>query len=503
MSSEAIHSLKEACRPVWNLVAIRSLLGWDQQVMMPARGAGPRAQQLATLEHVHHEMLTAPRFADALYAAEEWLKGGTRDDLDRRFVRATRRAYDLAIKVPSKLVEERARATALAYEAWAQARQNNDFHFFLPHLREVFRLTREVAEHRGFQGHLYDAMLDEYEPGMTTNQVQALFSGLLPSLVKLVQQISEAPPLPRKILQQSFPLDGQHEFSRYLLQQIGFEFQAGRLDQSAHPFCSASSSRDVRLTDRLDPELVTMSMFGSLHEGGHGLYEQGSPPEWDGTPLAGGCSLGIHESQSRLWENMVGRSLPFWQAHFGKLQSVFPRQLSGYHVEDWVRAINYVEPSFIRVEADEVTYTLHVVIRFELEKAMLDGSLDPADLPGAWNEKMASYLGITPPNDSLGCLQDIHWSDGLIGYFPTYSLGNLVAAQLWRKVNEEVPGLQEQIAGGSCARLLEWLRDRVHRFGSSYTADEVIDEACGGVLDYQPFLDYLWEKFGKLYQLKL
>lgn len=494
--SESVHALKELCRPIWNLQGIRSLLSWDQQVLMPPRGAGPRAQQLATLEHVHHEMLTHPRLADALYTAEQ---SSPHQDLDRRFLRAVRRAYDLAAKVPSRLVEERARVTALAYEAWAEARKNNDFPFFLPHLREVFRLTREVAEHRGFHGHLYDAMIDEYEPGMTTAQVQSVFEAMLPGLVKLVQGIAKAPPVSRRILQQPYPLAGQHEFSRYLLERIGFDFAAGRLDQSAHPFCSASTSRDVRLTDRLDPMLVTMSIFGSLHEGGHGLYEQGSPHEWDGTPLGGGCSLGIHESQSRLWENLVGRSLPFWKANFRKMQSVFPQQLSGYHVEDFYKAINYVEPSFIRVEADEVTYTLHIVMRFELEKAMLDGSLDPADLPDAWNQKMRDYLGITPPNDSLGCLQDIHWSDGLIGYFPTYSLGNLVAAQLWIKIREDIPALDEQIESGNCIPLLEWLRHKIHRHGSSYTADEIIAEACGGPLSHQPFLDYLWEKFGTLY----
>ena len=492
--SDAVAPLKDLCGPIWNLYSIRSLLYWDQQVLMPSGGGGARANQLAALEKISHELLTAPAFLSALEKAEA-------QDQDRRYVQAVRRAYDLAAKLPSRLVEEKARVQAMAVEAWTEAKKSGQFSVFLPHLKEVFRLTREVADHRGYKAHPYDALIDEYEPGMDTAQVEGLFNGILPSLVKLVQGIAAAKPLPRKVLQQSFPLAGQHLFSRYLLEQIGFNFERGRLDQSTHPFCASSTSADVRLTDRLDENLVTMSIFGSLHEGGHGLYEQGSPPEWNGTPLGGGCSLGIHESQSRLYENFVGRSLPFWKAHFPKMRSLFPDQLWGYEVEDFYRAINHVQPSFVRVEADEVTYTLHIVMRFEMERDMIAGTLDPADVPEVWKDKMEKYLGIRPASDRQGCLQDIHWSDGLIGYFPTYSLGNLVAAQLWSKLRQDLPQLDEQLAQGNCCSLLGWLRDNVHRHASALTPNEVIRGACGQDLNHQPFLDYLWDKFGGLYGL--
>ncbi|MBX3171668.1 MAG: carboxypeptidase M32 [Candidatus Eremiobacteraeota bacterium] len=497
--SEAITHFKELCSPIWNLYSVRSLLYWDQQVLMPGGGAAARANQIAALEKVCHGMLTDTHFKSSLEKAEE----SASEDIDKRYLRSARRAYDLASKLPPRLVEERARATSLAVEAWVQAKKNNDFKFFLPHLRNVFDLTREVAEHKGYASHPYDALIDEYEPGMTTQKIDALFGGILPPLVQLVQAIAAARPISRKILQQAFPFEGQHEFSRYLLEQIGFDFERGRLDQSAHPFCSSSTGSDVRMTDRLDEWLVTMSIFGSLHEGGHGLYEQGSPPEWNSTPLAGGCSLGIHESQSRMWENFVGRSLPFWQAHFGRMRSIFPQQLWGYSAEDMFHAVNYVEPSFIRVEADEVTYTLHIVMRYELERDMITRALDPADLPEAWNEKMEKTLGIRPPTDTLGCLQDIHWSDGLIGYFPTYSIGNVVAAQLWRKIRKDMVHLDEDIARGNNLGLLNWLRHNLHRFASSVLPEEALFEATGGEeLDHQPFVDYLWDKYSGLYEIQ-
>lgn len=494
--SQALVELKELCSPIWNLYSVRSLLYWDQQVQMPAKGGSARGEQLAALETVCHERLVSDRFAAALSRAEA---DSLTQEIDKRYIRAARRAYDLAAKLPASLVAEKARVQAKAVEVWAEAKKNDDFASFLPNLREVFRLTREVAEHRGYQHHPYDALVDEYEPGMNTPFIENLFEGLLPGLIDLVQALSKAEPPSRKILQQRFPLEGQKQFSRHLLQQIGFSLERGRLDQSTHPFCAATSSVDVRLTDRLDENALTMSIFGGLHEGGHGLYEQGSPVEWNGSPLAGGCSLGIHESQSRLWENLVGRSLPFWKAQFPVLRGIFPEQLSGYSVDDFYRAINYVEPSYIRVEADEVTYTLHIVLRFQLERDMLSGQLDPADLPEAWNAKMQASLGLTPPTHRLGCLQDIHWSDGLIGYFPTYSLGNLVASQLWDQIGQDIPDLEEQLTKGSCCALLGWLRDKVHRQASSVTPSELIQEICGGPLDHRPFLGYLQSKFSRLY----
>lgn len=495
--ANVFETLKHLCSPIWSLYSVRSLLYWDQQVQMSVRGGSVRALHFAALERVTHQLLTSADLARALQDCEQADPVGE----DRYYVRAVRRAYDQAAKLPSSLVEERARVNSRAVEAWAEARRANRFEDFLPHLREVFRLARAVADCRGFGQHPYDAMIDEYEPGMTTATVDSLFSQILPDLVQLVGAIAARPSFSDRLLQQTFPAAGQKEFSRYLLEAIGFDFDCGRLDQSTHPFCSSSSSVDIRLTDRIDEKNLLMSIFGGLHEGGHGLYEQGCPEEWNATPLGGGCSLGIHESQSRLWENFVGRSLPFWKAHFPRLRSIFPAQLNGYSVEDFYRAINRVRPSFIRVEADEVTYTLHIALRFRLERDMLGGDLDPKDLPEAWNQAMKEGLGIVPHEDRVGCLQDIHWSDGLIGYFPTYSLGNLVAAQLWRRLQQDLPDLGDQLEAGDGRGLLGWMREKVHRHAASLTPEELVQQACGEPLQAQPFLDYLREKYSGLYGL--
>jgi len=384
-------------------------------------------------------------------------------------------------------------------ESWVSARKNKSFKEFLPHLKEVFRLTREVAECRGYQEHPYDAVLDEYEPGFTTARLEPLFSGLVEGLTPLIAAIAAQSRSRPALLQQRFCVEKQREFASYLLAQIGFSFERGRLDRSTHPFCSAQTSSDVRLTDRFAEDQLTMSIFGALHEGGHGLYEQGCPPEWSNTPLGGGVSLGVHESQSRLWENFVGRSLPFWKAYFPRLRELYPLELSGYSAEDFQRAVNWVEPSFIRVEADEVTYTQHIVLRYQLERDIFSGKLEVADVPEAWNQKMESFLGLRPSDDACGCLQDIHWADGLIGYFPTYSLGNLIAAQLWEAVQRDRPQLHEEIAAGQCGPLLRWLQEKIYQHASSIEPTRLIELSTGAPLDHRPFLDYLWGKYSGLY----
>lgn len=495
--------LQERANLIWTLSECRGLIGWDQQTLMPPGAAAGRSSHLAAMNKITHELMTQPAYGELLKGAEEEVAGLPEDSEERCYVRFVRRAYDSATKLPARLVEDYSRATSAAFEAWVGARKDSDFKSFQPSLEKVFELTREKAECLGYPNHPYDAMLDEWEPGILTREVDDVFSSLQPPLTRLVEELSKSDkPLSDRPLRQGFPVDVQRKFSHYLLEAIGFDFNRGRLDDSAHPFCSSSQSGDVRLTDRFGVDQVTMAIFGSLHEGGHGLYEQGSPPKYDGTPLRGGCSLGVHESQSRLWENFVGRSLPFWKAHFPKLSEAFPQQLSGYSADDFYRAVNVVRPSLIRVEADEVTYTLHIILRFELEKALLTGDLKVADLPGAWNEKMQKYLGIQPPDDAHGCLQDIHWSDGLIGYFPTYSLGNLIAAMLWESAVADMPDLTTRIERGDNASLLTWLRDKIHRHASLYTPKELLQRSLGKALDSRPFMAYLEGKFKPLYGLR-
>jgi carboxypeptidase Taq len=493
-----IHELKERAGLIWNLYDVRSLLGWDQQTKMPRNGAAGRSQQLASVEQVAHEMLTAPSFVELLRRAEEASAPLGKDDEDRAYVRQVRRRYDLAARVPAPLVAEFSRATSSAVEVWVEARKNNDYKSFAPHLRKVFGLCKQIADHRGYQEHPYDALMDEYEPGISTAEVGAVFAELRPFLSDLLERVGEPSPS-SNLLRQPYPEAAQREFSHFLLQQIGFDFEGGRLDDSAHPFCSSSSHGDVRLTDHFQENFLSPGIFGALHEGGHGLYEQNSPARFDGGPLRGGCSLGVHESQSRLWENFVGRSLPFWKFHYPILQGHFPRQLSGYCVEDFYRSINQVGRSFIRIEADEVTYNLHIILRFEIEKDLLTGALDPDDLPEAWNARMREYLGVAPPNDSEGCLQDIHWAFGLVGYFPTYTLGNLVAAQLWRKIRRDIADVDQHLLSGNCRPVLSWLKKNVHDLASCYLPSEVVVRSTDGPIGTAAFMDYVNEKFGALY----
>jgi carboxypeptidase Taq len=489
--------LKQKADQIWTLKEVSSLLGWDQQTLMPDGSADGRANHLAVLDKTCHELLTRDSFAQALSQAEN----SSPDEQQQCYLRYVRRAYNRAAKMPSQLVDELSRATSAAHIAWVSAKTNDDFKSFCPHLERIYDLKKQEAEAVGFTEHPYDALLDEYEPDMKTKEVGDVFAALQPKLSALVAELTASPKQPSdRPMRQHFPIEGQKVVSHWMLEAIGFDFNCGRLDVSAHPFCSSSSSRDVRLTDRYDENFLAPAVFGALHEGGHGLYEQGSPVEFNGTPLRGGCSLGIHESQSRLWENFVGRGLPFWQANYRKLQSIFPEQLSGYDLPVFYGSINQVRPSLIRVEADEVTYTLHVILRFELEKALLTREVDVKDLPEIWRSKMTQYLGVTPPNDRQGVLQDIHWSAGYVGYFPTYSLGNLVAAMLWERILKDIPDTEEQLRKGNTAPVLAWLRSNIHQHASLYCPTALLDR-LGMKLEAQPFMNYLNNKFRPLYGL--
>lgn len=480
-----------------------ALLAWDERTGMPRAGASYRAEQLAYLARLAHEMLTDPITGELLSEAAELPAVQQGNSPEAAVLREIRRAHERAKKLPRSLVEELARATTLGQQAWEQARRMNNFAAFRPHLERIVQLKRQEAEAVGYETVPYDALLDEYEPGETSENLRKLFAALRQELVHIINEVQTTNRTPRRdILEREYPVQLQEVFARSAAVAIGFDFEAGRLDVTAHPFCSSVGPRDIRITTRYNPRHFAPGFFGVLHEAGHGLYEQGLEPEHFGTPLGMPCSLGIHESQSRFWENQVGRSRPFWEHFFPRAQQTFTDSLRDVTLDEFVFAINEVRPSLIRVEADEATYNLHILIRFELEQALVSGDLLPADVPGAWNDQYRQYLNLTPPDDSQGCLQDIHWSAGLFGYFPTYTLGNLYAAQFMERIRQDLPNLDEQMRRGKFLEVREWLRENIHRHGQRYRAAELCRRVTGKALSPEPFLTYLRHKYAQLYGIK-
>jgi carboxypeptidase Taq len=485
------------------LKSCASVLSWDEQTYLPPKGGEFRAEQLALLAGLAHEQATDPRVGAWLTElADENALGGP-DSVAAANVREARRHYHRATRLPRRLVEELSRVTTLAQQAWVQARKARSFPSFRPWLEQVVALKREEAEAVGYgDGIPYDALLDEFEPGMTSAQVADVFDPLRDRLVSLAAEIRDSRRQPDvSILSRHYPLDRQRELSLAAAAAIGFDLEAGRLDVAAHPFCSGIGPGDCRLTTRYDEHHFPGAFFGTLHEAGHGLYEQGLPPEHFGTAAGETASLGIHESQSRLWENLVGRSRAFWEFFYPRAQTTFPQALGDVPLDDFHRAINAVRPSWIRVEADEVTYNLHIMLRFDLERPLVAGDLTPADVPAAWNETFQQYFGLTPPDDALGCLQDVHWSAGLIGYFPTYALGNMYAAQFLEAARQELGDLEALFARGEFAPLLEWLRREIHRRGQTFRAARLVELVTGRPLSAEPLLRHLHARFRPLYDL--
>jgi carboxypeptidase Taq len=497
MADSAYDLVLELIREVHATQTVQYLLEWDLQTFMPHKGAGHRAAQIGVIAAVAHQKLTAAEMTELLARAEEQADGS--DPVVATNLREIRRDHSRAARLPTALVQQIATATALAMEAWEKARAASDFALFAPHLEHLLDLKRQVAEHIGWQTEPYDALLDEFEPGARAADIQQTFAGLKRELVPLVAAISAAPRQPdTALLELPAAVEKQSFFNRSIAAAMGFDFEAGRMDISVHPFCSGFCPGDVRMTTRYAEREVAMSLFGVMHETGHALYEQGLDPAHTGTPMGSSVSLGIHESQSRLWENMIGRGRPFWEYFYPHFQAEFPAWRE-VRLEDWLFAVNTVRPSFIRVEADEVTYGLHIMLRFDLERHMLAGKLAVRDIPEAWNEGMRQLLGITPASDAQGCLQDVHWSIGLIGYFPTYALGNLYAAQFFAAANRAIPDLAQRIARGDLHSLLHWLRENIHRHGKRYRAAELVEVVTGGPLSHQPYIDYLKRKYQPLY----
>lgn len=500
MTTAAYDELRKLHRDAATLGSVGSLLGWDQETYMPPAAAAHRADQQGLLATLTHERKTSPRIGDLLATCEA---AKPADPDTAANLREMRRDYHLATKLPGELVAELAKTTSLAQDAWKEARKNSDFAHFAPWLEKVMALTRRKAECYGVPpgGELYDALLDEYEPGMTAREIDAIFVPLRTRLSSLVARIAKSPNKPNpRLLELKAPQAQQHAFGLDILAAMGFDLNAGRLDTTAHPFCSGMAPGDTRLTTRYNTDSFLEPLYGTMHEAGHGLYEQGLPKQthW-GEPLAEAVSLGLHESQSRMWENFVGRSRPFWAWALPKAAKHLSPLLDGVTLDEIHGAANWVEPSFIRVEADEATYNLHIMLRFQLERELISGRLAVADLPAAWNKTFKDYLGLDVPDDRRGCLQDVHWSFGLVGYFPTYTLGNLFAAQLWEKINADIPDLNERMTRGDFAPLKAWLNTHIHAHGRRYRAAELCQRITGRPLSADPLVNHLNSKLAPLY----
>jgi carboxypeptidase Taq len=500
--SANLERLKERLAQISDLNTAAAVLGWDQQVYMPPGGSNARAHHLATVEALAHSLFTADETGQLLEDAAVETVGLPYDSDEASLVRVAQREYNKLRRVPESLVAERARTAALAFDAWVQARAESNFAHFQLHLERVIDLAIQYAEALGYEDCLYDALLDRYEPEMKTAQVASVFEQVKAGLVPLVQAIAErGKPVDDAVFNQEYSDQAQWEFGTQVLRDMGFDFTYGRQDRSVHPFTVGFSPHDVRITTRILPDRFQSGLFGTIHEGGHALYEQGMRIEISRTPLFDGASFGAHESQSRLWENIVARSRGFWTHYFPKLREFFPQQLAWVSPDTFYRAINKVEPSLIRVEADEVTYNLHIFLRFELEQELLEDRLTVSDLPQAWSAKMTEYLGITPPNDAQGVLQDVHWSEGYFGYFPTYALGNLLSVQFYGRALEDIPDLPKQIAKGQLDALRDWMRTNIHKHGKKFTPAELVQRVTGKELSAAPFLIYLENKYTEIYEL--
>jgi carboxypeptidase Taq len=478
---------------------IGHLLEWDQNTMMPPRGAQSRSEALATLGRISHEMLISAETGRLLDGAAAELDGASPDSDEARAVAVARRRFDKARRVPAELVAEIARAGALGYEAWVEARKRSDFAAFVPYLKRNLELARRYVDCFDSFDCAYDVLLDNFEPGMKTARVAALFTDLRSELAPLIATVSEhADRVDDSCLHGSFPAERQRQLVAEALELVGFEADSWRIDDTVHPFASNIGAGDTRITTRWDERYFASALYGAMHECGHGLYEAGIAEELKRTPLGHGESLSLHESQSRLWENMVGCSRAFSSVLAPRINELFGSDIDA---ETLYRAVNKVRPSLIRVEADEATYGLHIVLRFELEQELIDERLAIAELPEAWNARMKEYLGIDVPDDAHGVLQDVHWSGAMFGYFPTYALGNLVAGQLWERAHVEVEDLHGRIAARDLAPLREWLRDRVHRHGAKFGADELLERVTGSPIGVGPFITYLKRKVSDVYGL--
>ncbi len=499
--SEKMKKLLNLAAELDDLGHISALMGWDQQVNMPPGGAEERGMQSAALGQIMHEKFTSDEVGQLIEDLEEEVGDLNAETDEARIVKVSKRAYEKQTKIPLPLLMDMIKTTTMAHEAWVEAKGKSDFSIFEPHLTKIVDLRKQYAALFKPYDHVYDPLLDDFEPGMKTAEVKKIFADLRPKQVELLKAIAEKEGPDNTFLKQYFKEDHQEMFGRFVITRFGYDWNRGRLDVTAHPFTTEFGQGDVRITTRYLDDDGGSALFSTMHEAGHAMYGQGVPPKYKRHPLGGAASLAIHESQSRLWENVIGRSRGFWSYFYPSLQMLFSTQLGNVSLDDFYRGINKVEPSFIRVEADEATYNMHIMLRLEIEMGLMEGTMDVKDLPEIWNTKMQEYLGITPPNDAKGVLQDVHWSSGMIGYFPTYALGNLASIQLWDKMVEENPNIPDEIAKGEFATVLNWMREHVHQYGSKFEPQEIMLKATGSKITPEPYVKYLTDKYTDIYNL--
>ena len=498
-----LQQLKDILAEVSDLSRAAALLEWDQETYMPPGGVNSRAEQLSTLYRLSHVRFISDDVGGLLDTLEAEVAKQPYDSDDASLVRVTRRDYEQARRLPPDLIAEIARAGSISRPVWEKARHDENFSLFAPYLERNVELNRQIADALGYEERPYDALLDRSEPGMKTSELEAIFAELKRAIVPLITDIARhADAVDDRVLYRGFDPDLQLSYALQVVKRLGYDLERGRQDISTHPFSTGFGPGDVRITTRVSRDFFNECLFGSIHESGHAMYEQGVARNLDRTSLWGGASPGVHESQSRFWENLVGRSRPFWRHFYPSLQATFPEPLHNVDEEAFYRAVNRSYPSYIRVEADEVTYNMHVLMRFELENDMLEGTLKVKDLPEAWNTRMKSYLGLNIPNDREGALQDIHWSYVSFGIFPGYTIGNLIGAQLMEKIRTDMPDLDAKIERGEFASLLSWLHRNVHRHGRKFTPNELLERATGKPLTAAPWIAYVQRKFGALYGLE-
>jgi carboxypeptidase Taq len=499
-----IERLRERTEELSDLGHVALLLDWDQQTMMPAQGGAGRAEGRATIERLAHEIFVSEETGSLLEAARQSLDGADPDSDEARLVAVTARRRAKAVRVPTELTAEMARAASHGQEAWVRARANSDFASFVPYLERNFELARRYVECFDGYDSAYDVLLDDYEPGMKSAEVARLFDELKAELVPMIATLAEnAERVDETAIQGSFPVERQRRLVGEVVRRMGFDATAWRMDDAVHPFATSFGNHDVRITTRWDEANLVSALYAGMHECGHGLYEAGIADSLQRTPLGQIESLSMHESQSRMWENMVGRGRPFCGVLSPRIAELFSDAVPNLDADGFYRAVNRVSPSFIRVEADEATYGLHVILRFELEQELIEGRLAIRDLPEAWNMRFNEYLGLEVTDDALGVLQDVHWSFGAIGYFPTYSLGNLIAGQLWARAHEDIPELDDKLAAGELGDLREWLREHIHRHGSKFSTTELLQRVVGGPIEVGPFVSYLKRKLSDVYGVEL
>jgi len=499
--SKAYAELKKRMLEIAMLNSTAGVLYWDQEAYLPAKAVDHRGEQMAQISRLTHEWFTDPQVGELMATIEASDLVTDCESVEAVNVREWRRMYDLETKLPVELVEDFARTTSKAGSIWAEARKKSDFSLFQPSLERIVDLCRRKADFLGYEKEKYEALFDEFEPRAKVADIEKIYAGLRTELVELIGKIKDAPQKPDiGIVKRPYDLARQKIFAEPVSQAIGYDYEAGRFDEAVHASCNEMGPLDVRVLTRYYSDDFAEGLTSAMHEVGHALYDMTRPnKEHWGTPMGETASLGIHESQSRLWENMVGRSREFWQYFFPQLQQLFRKELAGITCDDFYGAMNWVAPSYIRVEADEATYNLHVMLRFEMERAIIAGDIKVSDIPGEWNKRFKNYFGLEVDKDANGCLQDIHWSHGIFGYFPTYALGNLYAAQYWSQALKDIPNLLDDFKRGQFSRLFEWLGEKIHTPGSKYDAPDLCRRVTGSRLSHKPLLDYLYEKYSGIY----